>query len=230
MFVNLRDPAERLRAGQLYRSAQPGALAPDRVAAIVAGLGVRDIVDLRTATEADRVPWTGLPDTVRVHHLPLGGDVIDPEPLRRITTGADLGRWYAALAAATADRLVAIVRLIAQDGPTLVHCAAGKDRTGVAVAAVLELLGYDPEDIAADYGLTDAAMREVIAMVATVGDAFAFDTSGLPPILGRAPVEAMATCLAVLDAEHGGFTGLLTAHGLTEADIAALRARFTAEE
>ncbi|GAA1687707.1 tyrosine-protein phosphatase [Glycomyces endophyticus] len=229
MFVNLRDPAERLRAGQLYRSAQPGALAPEEVAAIVAGLGVRDIVDLRTEAEAGRVPWTGLPDTVRVHRLPLGGDVIDPEPLRRITTGEDLGRWYAALAVVAAERLVEVVRLVAHDGPTLVHCAAGKDRTGVAVAAVLELLGCDAEDIAADYGRTDAAMREVVAMVATVGDAFAFDTRGLPPILGRAPVEAMATCLAVLEAGHGGFTGLLTANGLTEDDVAALRRRFASE-
>jgi protein-tyrosine phosphatase len=230
LFVNLRDPAERLRAGLLFRSAQPGRLAPDQIGEIAAGLGLRDIIDLRTEAETRRVPWTGLPETVRVHHLPLSGDVIDPEPLRRIRTGEDLGRWYAALAVGAADRLVQIVRLVGSEGPTLIHCAAGKDRTGVAVAAVLELLGYDHDAIAEDYGLTDAAIEQIMRMVTDDGDPYDLGRAGLPPILGRAPVEAMRTCLAVLASDHGGFTGLLTDRGLTEEDVAVLRRRFTSED
>ncbi|MCC3765220.1 tyrosine-protein phosphatase [Glycomyces sp. TRM65418] len=229
MLVNLRDPAQRLRAGLLYRSAQPGRLAPGQIGEIAAGLGLRDIIDLRTEAEARRVPWTGLPETVRVHRLALGGEVVDPEPLRRIRTGEDLGRWYAALAVNAADGLIRIVRMVAAEGPTLVHCAAGKDRTGVAVAAVLELLGCDPEAIVEDYGRTDAAMQEIVRVVAAGGDPHDHLLNRLPPVLGRAPAEAMRTCLTELARDHGGFLGLLTDRGLTEADLDALRRRFTTE-
>ena len=56
--------------------------------------------------------------------------------------------------------LVDLVREVADaDGPVLVHCAAGKDRTGVGVALVLRLLGVSHDDVIADYLLTDARPR-----------------------------------------------------------------------
>lgn len=49
----------------------------------------------------------------------------------------------------------AIETVAASDGPVVIHCAGGRDRTGIAVALMLRLAGVDPEDIAADHGISD---------------------------------------------------------------------------
>ena len=74
----------------------------------------------------------------------------------RSFTSADLGRFYCGVL----DKYVAVfsnvIRLLAVQSnlPVLVHCAAGKDRTGLVAALVLDLLGAPRDAILADYGLT----------------------------------------------------------------------------
>ncbi|YCK41359.1 tyrosine-protein phosphatase [Actinomadura sp. ATCC 39365] len=108
----------------------------------------------------------------------------------------DLGDLYAALLRHRAAWFAEVVAEIADGLPALVHCAAGKDRTGMVVALILDLLG-----------LSEA-----------LGAA-----GGVPAALLDAPESAMRTFLTTLD-ELGGAEKFLLAHGLTAARIQRLRA------
>ena len=123
----------------------------------------------------------------------------------------------------------AVRRLAAVDaGPALVHCAAGKDRTGTLVALVLDAVGVEREAVVADYALSGEQIEAMFRRWTTAsGEPMPAD---LTPHIPRA--EAMAEVLATLDAEHGtdgagGAAGWLLANGLDEADLEHLRTRLT---
>ena len=122
------------------------------------------------------------------------------------------------------DRLLAsgvLDRWAEHSGPTLVHCAAGKDRTGVLVALVLDVVGVRREAVIADYALSAERVEALFRRwTAAVGVDMPDD---LTPHLPRA--EVIATVLARLDAEHGGAAGWLRANGLEDDAMERLRAR-----
>jgi protein-tyrosine phosphatase len=73
---------------------------------------------------------------------------------------AATAKRYLEMLADGLDSIVRLVHLVAEHGstPAVVHCAAGRDRTGIVVACVLKLLGADDEAIAADYALSDFSL------------------------------------------------------------------------
>ena len=103
--------------------------------------------------------------------------------------------------------------MIAEDGnaPLVVHCFAGKDRTGVLIALTLALLGVAESDIAADYARSDEWSRTAAP-------------TGLPAHWLVAPPEAMLIFLADLRAAYGDLNGYAASAGLDDTDVAALRA------
>jgi protein-tyrosine phosphatase len=135
-------------------------------------LGVRVVVDLRTEAERTREP-NALADDDRfiVHHVDLLGPVI-----AAFRAGAgngdgvdpfDLRAQYEAivrLARHEVASVLAIARDAVDDGvATLLHCTAGKDRTGVLSALLLAAAGVDADTIAEDYRLTDARIEPLRA-------------------------------------------------------------------
>ncbi|MER6944559.1 tyrosine-protein phosphatase [Nonomuraea sp. NPDC000554] len=82
--------------------------------------------------------------------------------------------------------------------PVVVHCAAGKDRTGLLIAIILALLGVAEDDIVADYALTGLATERFIADWQA-----RHPGSPMWPGFGQAPAEAMRLFLADLVARHG---------------------------
>ncbi|MEV4368988.1 tyrosine-protein phosphatase [Nonomuraea sp. NPDC049637] len=222
-LLNLRDvaTATSLRPGVLYRSAQPHTLSPDD-ARLVAGL--RLIADLRGDDERRPGDWAGLPnDGIRHAALGTGGDS-SPARLAALPADLDLGDLYVGLLHHRAAWFAEVVAEIADGLPALVHCAAGKDRTGMVVALILDLLGVDHEAIVRDYALTARALPDVLAMLGLSGTAGASGASGgIPAALLDAPESAMRTFLAALD-DLGGAERFLLAHGLTAARIRRLRA------
>lgn len=125
-----------------------------------------------------------------------------------------------------ASRLVGAVAAIADaEPPVLVHCAAGKDRTGVTVAVILRLVGVAPERIIADYALTGPAMPDVLARMRstvramTEGAALAV----VPPYVHAAAPDDMAEFLSALDGHDGGAAGWFTANGGDVATVERLR-------
>jgi protein-tyrosine phosphatase len=190
----------------------------------------RSIIDLRSSDELDGAHPLAGPDTVVVPH-PLFARasvehmIDEPEDLPD-----DLAALYRQLLAVAPSRLVDAVTLIAnRPGPTLVHCTAGKDRTGLVVALALAAVGVPRGHIIADYRRTATNMPGVLARVvsehASAGTVKAVrDLAVRRPDMLDAPAFAIAAALDEL-AGAGGAERWLLGAGLPPATLDALRAR-----
>lgn len=223
-LYNLRDLGGYPTAGgslpwrTLLRSDALHQLGPAGVAALTA-LGLRTIVDLRTHVEAEIAPSSLDGLSARHTHISiLGGDLQSLPP--------DLDAIYAYVVercgAAIAD---AIRPLCAENAfPALVHCSAGKDRTGIVIAMILAVLGVPDDVIAADYALSGGNLDP--SRTAAIGQLRAGTGLGeqLTGELLMSPPRLILDVLAAARAAAGSVDGYLLAHGLTAADLAALGA------
>lgn len=156
----------RVVAGRLYRSAQHRDATPEDLVKVGA-LGLAIVVDLRGAREREAAPcprpegfgarviFTDEETAGLAPHLQAARDADGPEGIR-----AAMCQGYAVMP--FRPFLVSVMRdyfavMATGDGPTLIHCAAGKDRTGLAVALLHVLLGVHRDDVMADYLLTNVA-------------------------------------------------------------------------
>ncbi|SOD71359.1 protein tyrosine/serine phosphatase [Jatrophihabitans sp. GAS493] len=122
------------------------------------------------------------------------------------------------------DSIVASLRLIGRtDGAVIVHCAAGKDRTGVVVAMALAALGVEPEQIVADFALTADRIELIFARLGA-SPTYARDVADGEIDKHRPRAETMRSLLRRLDEEVGGASGWLAGHGWSEIDQSALEA------
>jgi|SRR5271167_857672 len=181
-------------------------------------LGVRAICDLRRAEERKNEP-TRWPDA-NTQHLSWD-DGSAPPTIRSIAADhshpytaagmrAAMIDLYRALPAWMAPRLGGIFTRIAQgDVPVLVHCAAGKDRTGIAIALLLAVLDVPHETIIEDYLLTNAF--DLVQF--TLTQAQPGETAGDHPLLGMpedirqvlfaADVDYLQAALDQIARDHG---------------------------
>jgi protein-tyrosine phosphatase len=187
-----------------------------------AALGVRTVIDLRRPYEVSRdgrVPrWDGL---TYQHIHPEHGEWHEHPYDERQSLARYLADRYRDLAETGAAGLARAVGVIADAAaaPVVVHCVAGKDRTGVVCALTLSVLGVSDADIAADYALSTAATERWSAWLASSGPA----GDPPPPPFLSCPAEAMALFLAELREQHGSVEEYLLAAGLTQAQLTGLR-------
>jgi protein-tyrosine phosphatase len=203
-------------------------------------LGIRTVLDLRSATETGRVA-SAWPDATAAAYVAIpieeGGEG-DTDYVREIRTGlrtrfaaADMAGYYALTLRRRADEFGTALRILADPErlPVLVHCAAGKDRTGLLVALLLEALGVPRRVVVDEYALTGVLRpRRVLAY------AHLFEGSGVDlddvATLFDSPAAAMEDALAGLDAEFGSVEVYLTDRcGLTRDDLESLRANLLVE-
>ncbi|MDT7615498.1 MAG: protein-tyrosine phosphatase [Pseudonocardiales bacterium] len=213
------------RAGVLLRSASLQYLTPADVMRLVDEVGLRLVLDLRTPEEIERYGSTALTDAgVETVPLTLIGESRNYLPETGDDTDPLLRNYLGYLADHPANVVAAVRRLAAADaGPALVHCAAGKDRTGTVVALVLDAVGVERDAVVADYALSSEQIETMFRRWTTAsGDPMPED---LTPHHPRA--EVMETVLARLDEQHGGAAGWLAANGLTDEELKRLRERFT---
>ena len=183
------------------------------------GLDLRTIVDLRTHVEAEIAPTPV--DKLSVRHSQvsiLGGD-LESLPL-------ELDAIYAYVIDNSGEAIADAIRPLCSGHafPALVHCSAGKDRTGIVIAMVLSVIGVPDDVIAADYALSGgyldpentAAIGQLQAGTG-LGEALTEELLGSPP-------ELILAALARARQAHGSVEAYLLAHGLSPADLAALRA------
>jgi protein-tyrosine phosphatase len=155
---------QTIRWGKVYRTGVLSYFTQDDAQHLIK-LNVRTICDLRRAEERAREP-TKWPDTTTVHLNWDDGpaptqirDFAARHPSNGAGMHAAMIEFYRALPLWMAPRLGAIFSQVAQDrAPLIVHCAAGKDRTGIAIALLLSVLGVPEDTIVADYLLTNEAV------------------------------------------------------------------------
>ena len=125
------------------------------------------------------------------------------------------------------DVVVRALQEIADTGDeaVVVHCTAGKDRTGIVVALALTAVGVDRETVVADYAATQANLdgQWLEGMIALVTSHGVEVTPDLRVILGGSPPEALEASLDLLDRRFGGVREYLLGAGLSEVELAKLR-------
>ena len=121
------------------------------------------------------------------------------------------------------DSVVGALRLIGHtDGATIVHCAAGKDRTGTVVALALAAVGVERAAIVEDFALTAQRLDLILARL-SASRTYARDMEGSRPSQHEPRASTMASFLDELDRQFGGPEGWLASQGWTAADGDALR-------
>src|SRR5699024_10604122 len=135
------------RSGILYRgdAPYPDDLTPDRVGVWPPAA----VVDLRSDAELERVRYDWPEPTVFHHHPIHSGAVPD-----NVRAQGDLTDLYEFILQAVPRRVAGVAAIVSDEslaGPVFVHCAAGKDRTGLVVASLLLAAGVEPEAVIADY-------------------------------------------------------------------------------
>jgi protein-tyrosine phosphatase len=123
-----------------------------------------------------------------------------------------------------AQDLVRVYTILADPGtgPAVVHCAGGRDRTGIVVALLLDLLGVADDAVAADYHHSERFTERWLEIQREAGE-----DPQLPPFLRHTPPEIILTFLARLRERHGSVQAYLLASGLAPEVIEALRTRFS---
>lgn len=210
-----RDGAT-IRYGALIRSDSLDNLFDDAVEAVRAA-GVSRIVDLRRTGESPRPhPFADDPTYVSV-------PVQNPaDPDHEWLTLAEIYLAMLDLRPQLFTKAVAAVA-DAPAGAVVVHCAGGKDRTGIVVAMALTIAGVDREFIAADYALTEGRLEEASkAFLETVADD---RTREILRGLQATPGTNMLRVLEHLDEKYDGVEGYLRAGGMSTEQLAALRDR-----
>lgn len=135
-------------------------------------------------------------------------------------TDSTLADLYAVVVEDSAHLLVRLVQEVASaEGATLVHCAAGKDRTGVGIALVLSLLGVDVDAIEADYLRTAEALQAIDARLRPPGTSPGY---GINPVFHAVDVDALRVALDRWHGHRGGPTGWFVDAGGERRDLERL--------
>jgi hypothetical protein len=235
-LVNLRDLAGLRLAGGgavppglLYRSdaPYPGDAAPQSVPVWPPGT----VIDLRSPGEAEAEASYQWPAGVAVHKAPMFPEAAVVRATEEAAADAGpllprgLAEIYRRLVDSVPDRLAALLAIAAGAAPpVLVHCTAGKDRTGIAVAVLLLAGGAEPADVIADYVATGPNMPALIERQLALGPPLPRHISPGSELLA-APAAAITVVTGHLTGWPGGPGAWALAHGASPADLRRWRER-----
>lgn len=210
------------RSGQILRGARLAELTESGTELLAEKYGIRLVIDLRSPREVDRDGPTSLERAgVRTEHLSVLPEGQRPVPREEEDPKLFAYRGYLNH---RPENVLAALRLLAdpENGPTVVHCAAGKDRTGVICALVEEVAGVERDAVVDDYALSNERLPQILRRLAMVEPGIDVDH----PELYLCPPSVMAALMAELDA-HGSPATWLKSRGLTDDQLTTLRTRLT---
>ena len=211
--VNFRDlgglPVEgggAVRRGRLFRSDSLHTLTDDDLAVLHDSLRIATVVDLRMDQEVDEHgPREGhFREGVRWWRLPLFAMYLQHWTERESWATEELvAERYFEFVELGAEPLARIVTELGRPGvtPAVVHCAIGRDRTGVVIAMLLDLVGVPRDAIAADFAVTGRYITDF-------------------PVTP----ERILHLLSAVDDRLGSFEQVVRRQGVTDAELTALRA------
>jgi protein tyrosine/serine phosphatase len=188
-------------------------------------VGLRTVIDLRSGdelTERGRIVWPA--PGLAYHHLPMFDVLPDREEFPTWVDSAYVARRYAEILEQGSWTISESLRLLADPAtyPAVIHCAAGKDRTGILSAVLLGLLGVPDEDIVADYALSGGAMVRFLAWLRTEYPDAKDQLERSSAAIVAAEPETMALFLQRFRSVHGSFEDYAESLGMIGA-VTALR-------
>ena len=244
--VNVRDTGGLVTSdggttagGRLLRGDNLQELSPADITRLVRGIGLTTVVDLRSTAELAAEGPAPLDAVAGVRHvhlpvLPEQGqatdavaDVLLTRPDRdrsRYPADPVCGHYLGYLEDRPGQVVAALRTVAAAEGAALVHCAAGKDRTGVVVAVALSAVGVRPEDVVADYAATGERTGALIDRLRR-SPVYASDIDSKPAREHRPRPQTMAAFLEQLTVRYGGVLRWLAGHGFGAADVDLLHAK-----
>ena len=244
--VNMRDSGGlptrdggAIQPRRLLRSDNLQDLSEADVRHVVEVLGVSDIVDLRSdievSTEGPGPLWHV--ESLTHHHHSLFGEgravtadqalAMPDHSTRAVRDATFWSEHYLGYLTTRPDSVSAALDIVSRShGATVIHCAAGKDRTGTVVALALDAAGVPYDVIVEDYALTAERIEQIIERLLPrelYGNALRHQS-----VADQRPrPETMRTILDTLQSEFGGATGWLREQGWSAADVDRLRRRLT---
>jgi protein-tyrosine phosphatase len=180
------------------------------------------VIDLRSPGEDESgYAW---PAGVSVHHAPLMSRAAvvtasreDAARAPRPKLPSSIEALYLQMLETAPHLLASFVNIAANSGsPVLVHCTAGKDRTGVTVAVLLLVGGVEPEAVVADYTATAPNMAALLSRLRGLGRRLRIDADSE---LLTAPANAVTAVVDKLTGWPGGPQAWVQAHGALRADV-----------
>lgn len=183
-----------------------------------AELGITTILDLRDDTERAYAP-TSIASPVHIVPSPIFDSV---DHILR-DSSLEMEDFYLGIVETNGQNLARTIRYIAsnEQPATLVHCTAGKDRTGATIALTLTALGVDSDDILHDYAVTERMLAgewadRHLAFMEQLDIAL---TPKMRRLLVRSPVEVIDVTLNRVVSQHGSVPDYLLSHGFSEQDL-----------
>lgn len=231
-MLNLRDTGGhpthsggRMRRGVLWRGDAPFDL-DGEARRHLSALRLRTIVDLRRPRERERWPYD--PGAIAPQNVAV--PLIDDVPTAPSLDGG-FGPFNTWVLDARGEALACAVSTLARPGalPALVHCTAGKDRTGILVAVIQAWLGVPDGAIAEDYSRSAELLRvDSAEAIEKQRRALGVDVRKRPELLEARP----EWIIEALESVRGGYETLddyLLAHGARRPDLDRLRGALLAQ-
>jgi len=226
---------------RLLRSENLQELSPADIAKLVEDIGVTTVVDLRTTGEREiegPAPLDAVPGVHHAHHpvlLELGsaarGSIAEAllvtkmeEDRARYPDDITCGHYLGYLEERPEEVTGALRSIATSEGAAIVHCAAGKDRTGVIVALALTAADVRPEAIVADYMATADRIGAIIDRLRR-SKTYAEDINSKFVHAHLPRPETMRAFLEQLDVRYGGLPRWLAGHGFADDELSRLRAK-----
>lgn len=231
-LVNIRDlggmvtaDGRTVRPGRVFRSDNPKGLTELGREQFLTQVAPRVVIDLRIPLEVEREGYE-LDPSIRLANCPMtpqsGVNQAQIDAGMCDNLIADYMKQIDVNARFVAEALAIIAQ--PSDLPVVIHCTAGKDRTGITVAMLLDILGVSHEHITADYHVTTKNMAPVIERIRS---APVFQENGLadaPDWIFASDPETMQGFLARMTSTYGGAEEWALAQGITPEQVSALRA------
>ncbi len=185
--------------------------------------GLTDIIDLRDAEECQAFPNSFLSHkTVKLNSMqspPIMDCIHITKP-----EGICMGDDYVERIEKLGDYFAKVIEAVSTvSGLTIIHCMAGKDRTGITCALILLILGVDERDVIADYQLSATFLKDRI-------EQYRIQYPDLPQYLSNSDPKNMEMLIDHLNKKYGGPLPYLKSKGLTDDAVTGIRTLLVAKE